>query len=196
MDEEDPRFARLGTEHRFRGAAGQKQRKVKIDKRFQSLFTQVRSLLTAEQNLLMLLLLLLLLLLLFMDLMFILLHLLLLIITCIVQEKFVSKCSVDKRGRPKHLTAKENYERFYDLDSSEEESDEESERGKFVKKKPVKTKDAGSDDEDSDEDHSDDEDKKDARAAHGLEAKIVAKLRDQEVDYARGEAGLYSSDSR
>ena len=71
-----------------------------------------------------LLLLLLLLLLMFLNFMLIFLYLFL-IITCIVQEKFVSKCSVDKRGRPKHLAAKENYERFYDLDSSEEESDEE-----------------------------------------------------------------------
>ena len=54
---EDARFSKLGTEKRFR-RAGKKHgsKKVKIDSRFQGLFTQ---------------------------------------------EKFVSKCTVDKRGRPR-----------------------------------------------------------------------------------------------
>ena len=54
---EDARFSKLGTEKRFR-RAGKKHssKKVKIDSRFQGLFTQ---------------------------------------------EKFVSKCAVDKRGRPR-----------------------------------------------------------------------------------------------
>ena len=40
-------------------------------------------------------------------------------------EKFVSKCTVDKRGRPKSLSSKESYEKFYDLeDSDSSESDD------------------------------------------------------------------------
>ena len=55
----DARFSKLGTEKRFR-RAGKKHgsKKVKIDSRFQGLFTQ---------------------------------------------EKFVSKCTVDKRGRPRYI---------------------------------------------------------------------------------------------
>merc|ERR1719187_1648545 len=89
----DSRFSKLGTDRKFRGV-GRKQRKVKIDSRFQSLFTQ---------------------------------------------EKFVSKCSVDKRGRPRHLSAKEDYAKFYDLDSSKEEDDEKEK----VKAKPSKKEEVG-----------------------------------------------------
>ena len=53
---EDARFSKLGTEKRFRRAGKKHSKKVKIDSRFQGLFTQ---------------------------------------------EKFVSKCAVDKRGRPR-----------------------------------------------------------------------------------------------
>ena len=54
---EDARFSKLGTEKRFRRAGKKHSKKVKIDSRFQGLFTQ---------------------------------------------EKFVSKCAVDKRGRPRY----------------------------------------------------------------------------------------------
>ncbi len=37
--------------------------------------------------------------------------------------KFVSKCSVDKRGRPLSFTAKENFKKFYELKQSDDESD-------------------------------------------------------------------------
>ena len=99
-----------------------------------------------------------------------------------LQEKFVSKCSVDKRGRPKHLSAKEDYEKFYDLDSSDEEEEE---------KMPVSKES----DDSSDEDDDNSEDKEDV-SAEDVEADIKAKLRDGQVDYARGEARLYSEDSR
>merc|ERR1719510_2135552 len=76
----DKRFAKLATDKKFR-SVGKKHKKVKIDNRFQSLFTN---------------------------------------------EKFSSKCSVDKRGRPKSLSAKDSFEKFYRLDS--ESDSEESER--------------------------------------------------------------------
>ena len=104
------------------------------------------------------------------------------------QEKFVSKCSVDKRGRPKHLSAKEDYEKFYDLDSSEEDDDDEEMEGKVAVKQ-------SEDDSSDSEDDSDEEASDDAAAPADLEAVIKAKLRDTAVDYARGEGVLYSSDS-
>ena len=42
-------------------------------------------------------------------------------------EKFSSKCSVDKRGRPKSLSARDSFEKFYRLEDSESDS-EDSER--------------------------------------------------------------------
>ena len=75
----DERFARIATDRKFRGG-GKKQRKVKIDKRFESMFAD---------------------------------------------ERFVSKCTVDKRGRPQNLGSKENYRKYYDLKDDEEEDEEE-----------------------------------------------------------------------
>ena len=77
----DERFAKIATDRKFRGG-GKKQKKVQIDKRFQSMYNE---------------------------------------------ERFVSKCTVDKRGRPQNFTSKENYRKYYDLkDSDESESEDES----------------------------------------------------------------------
>jgi len=157
---EDARFSKLGTEKRFRRAGKKHSKKVKIDSRFQGLFTQ---------------------------------------------EKFVSKCAVDKRGKPRHLTAKEDYAKFYDLDSSEEEDDEkEKVKAKPSKKKEVaKKKRDNTSEEDSDtedervpegSEESEDDGAREGKAAE-LEPEIVAKLRDDSVDYARGEGRLYSDSS-
>jgi len=80
--------------------------------------------------------------------------------------KFVNKCDVDKRGRPKHLSAKESFEKFYDVDSSGSDKEEEE------------SQDEVSEPENLVEDE-----------------KIKAKLRDDKVDYARGEGALYSDSS-
>ena len=76
----DDRFSKIATDRRFRGA-GKKQRKVQIDKRFQSMFKD---------------------------------------------ERFVSKCTVDKRGRPQNFSTKENYRKYYDLKDSDESDSEEN----------------------------------------------------------------------
>ena len=39
-------------------------------------------------------------------------------------ERFVSKCTVDKRGRPQNFTSKENYRKYYDLKGSDESESE------------------------------------------------------------------------
>ena len=39
-------------------------------------------------------------------------------------KRFVTKVQVDKRGRPKNFAVKENFEKFYDLQSSSSDDDE------------------------------------------------------------------------
>lgn len=90
---DDPRFTKLFSDPKFRNVP-KKERKVKIDNRFQSLFKD---------------------------------------------KKFVSKVSVDKRGRPGNYSTKENYEKFYQMESDDESSDEEEE---VMKKKPKTVKEA------------------------------------------------------
>lgn len=158
---QDSRFKKLGTDKKFR-KVGRKHKKVKIDSRFQSLFTQ---------------------------------------------DKFLNKCSVDKRGRPKHLSAKEDYEKFYDLDSSDEdeESDEKNKPLKKTNKKADSTDESDSDEEnqsDVEEEENEEEEDPDCDNVEeneepnsDLGEDIMSKLRDSKVDYARGEGRLYSSDS-
>ena len=119
---DDPRFTKLFTDPKFRDVP-KKEKKVKIDQRFQSLFKD---------------------------------------------KKFVSKVSVDKRGRPGNYSTKENYEKFYQMDSdSDDEEDEEDTKTKTETKKksqkPTKTS-------------------SDSKAPSNL-------------DYARGEAVLTDSSS-
>ena len=79
----DERFARIAKEKKFR-SVGRKQRKVQIDQRFQSMFSE---------------------------------------------PKFVSKCSVDKRGRPTtSFSSKENFKKYYALKDSDESDSEEEEQ--------------------------------------------------------------------
>jgi len=132
----DSRFSKLGTDKKFLSVS-KKQKKVKIDKRFQSLFTS---------------------------------------------EKFASKCSVDKRGRPKSLSAKENFEKFYDLEDSESSDDSDEEE--------LKDDTLSNDDDESSILKPDVEDKNIV-----VESDIKTKLLSSGVDYARGEADLYSDSS-
>ena len=94
-------------------------------------------------------------------------------------ERFVSKCTVDKRGRPKSLSSKESYEKFYDLEDSD--SSEESDAEKDIEK--------SSDEEESSKPPTNDDDDT------VLESDIKSKLLSSNVDYARGEADLYSDSS-
>ena len=89
-------------------------------------------------------------------------------------EKFVSKVNVDKRGRPGSFSTKENYQKFYDLDSSDTESseDEDDEKDETEKNKTPKNK------------------KSKSKAGTKIDSKIPV----ANVDYARGE--VYMSDSR
>jgi len=91
-------------------------------------------------------------------------------------DKFVSKCTVDKRGRPKSVSSKESYEKFYDL---EESSDEES--------------DASKDNEEDEEVELNSTTPNEEDPA--IDSDIKSKLLSSEVDYARGEADLYSDSS-
>jgi hypothetical protein len=121
-------------------------------------------------------------------------------------KRFVAKVSVDKRGRPKNFATKENFEKFYDLQTSSDDDEEEVEEKGISKSRPeVKSKEkpeiekrktpsvstsrkikaskvvAEASDSEDDE--------------HEVDEKILERLRSGEVDYARGEANLLS-DSR
>ena len=94
---DDPRFSKLFTDPKYRNVP-RKERKVKIDERFQSLFKD---------------------------------------------KKFVSKVSVDKRGRPGNFSTKENFEKFQEIESSDsedEEQEEEEEKIEECSKKQDKKK--------------------------------------------------------
>lgn len=131
-------------------------------------------------------------------------------------ERFISRCSVDPRGRPKTYSSKETYEKFYELkDSSSDtdvsESDSESEENKkTVNKKQKVTNNALHDETDnldnSEEDEVDDNDdsqkksyeefeKSNPEAGNDMDERIKEKLKDMSVDYARGIANLYSDSS-
>jgi len=129
----DPRFSKLGKERKFLSVS-KKHKKVKIDKRFQSLFSN---------------------------------------------DKFVSKCTVDKRGRPKNLSSKESYEKFYDLEESDTSED--------------------SDEPSKDEEEKEDEDNSTINLPivedPVIDSDIKSKLLSSDIDYARGEADLYSDSS-
>ena len=98
------------------------------------------------------------------------------------------------------MTAKEDYAKFYDLDSSEEDEEEGEEklRVRLVKnKKGVIPKEDSDDSSDEDSDTEDDMvgtsgggeeiEQEDVKEVGELGPDIVAKLRDDSVDYARGE---------
>ena len=97
------------------------------------------------------------------------------------------------------MTAKEDYAKFYDLDSSEEEEEgEEKLRVRLVKNKkgaiPQKDSDDSSDEDSDTEDDmvgnsggGEEIEQEDVKEVGELGPDIVAKLRDDSVDYARGE---------
>ena len=97
-------------------------------------------------------------------------------------EKFVSKCSVDKRGRPKSLSAKESYEKFYDLDDSD--SSDSNEAGNNIVEKSSDEEELSSNKPNVGDDDT-----------AIIETDIKSKLLSSNVDYARGEADLYSDSS-
>ena len=106
-------------------------------------------------------------------------------------KNFVSKCSVDKRGRPKHLSAKESYEKFYNLedDDSSSSDDDQGDEADNREIETQKTPESDQNEEDSDV-NNDNED-----AGADIEDKIKSKLLSSDVDYARGGGNLYSDSS-
>jgi len=115
-------------------------------------------------------------------------------------KNFVSKCSVDKRGRPKNLSAKESYEKFYKLDESsseDENSDDDEKADKVENDSDVDAANSeeivDNDEEQNEEEEEDDED--DINTDNLIDGKIKSKLLSSEVDYARGEGTLYSDSS-
>lgn len=139
-------------------------------------------------------------------------------------KRFVTKVSVDKRGRPKNFATKENFEKFYDLETSSDDDDDEEqveeevlvevgkvkksdkkekqkskvEESKKSKDKKVKNKSDKLKAKKSNkvvEKVEDGDDDESSDSESDVDQKILQKLRSDEVDYARGEANLLS-DSR
>ena len=105
-------------------------------------------------------------------------------------KNFVSKCSVDKRGRPKNLSAKESYEKFYQLeDDSSSDDDQEEDEDNQEEDEVSDNKEKESEAEDVKE-----EERKPVSKAE-INKKIKSKLLSDDVDYARGEGNLYSDSS-
>nr|CAH7749676.1 unnamed protein product [Callosobruchus chinensis] len=136
---EDPRFTYIKSDLKFRRIP-KKTQKVKIDKRFQSMFND---------------------------------------------KKFKVKYTVDKRGRPVNHSSTEDLKRYYDLSSESEDNTSEPENenekpGKFVKAP-------------------EEEETNDIQSKHKtdkvLPDRIKNKLKNLNVDYARGEGKLCSESS-
>ncbi|XP_045773040.1 ESF1 homolog [Maniola jurtina] len=161
----DSRFAKYLNDPRYRQIP-KHERKVKIDKRFQSMFSD---------------------------------------------EKFKVKYTVDKRGRPVNETSTENLRKYYDLDESDESTDEEPatnndaetkeqettsipeedndiEAGRFVKRLP-------SEDEGKEEEKALTNFKNDKLIRGSLDIKTKRRLLDLDIDYARGEGVLLTDSS-
>lgn len=98
--EQDDRFKHVNSDPKFRRLP-QKDRKVKIDKRFQTMFKVsfwMQCVITIFKN------------------------------NFILQDpRFNIKSRVDKRGRPVTFASSENYKKFYELTSSDDEDDSDEE---------------------------------------------------------------------
>lgn len=156
---EDERFAHILSDPKFRRIP-KNERKVKIDKRFQSMFKD---------------------------------------------KRFKVKYAVDKRGRPVNNTTTEDLKRYYELNSdvssSSDDSDEdkeEPEEGKYVK---LNKSEADNDivQEENNEEKDLESDRGNLKEKHANDKKISEeikkKLRNLNVDYARGESTLLSDSS-
>ncbi|XP_063699612.1 ESF1 homolog [Culicoides brevitarsis] len=138
----DPRFAHLVNDPRFKGLP-KSQKKVKIDKRFQSMFEN---------------------------------------------DKFKLKYNVDKRGRKVNTTTTEDLKKYYDL-SSENETDEEEEKRKEQKAIEEQSESEEEETAETDEFGNSTLDRGD------IAQDIKSKLKNLDIDYARGEAALLSDSS-
>ncbi|XP_055606701.1 ESF1 homolog [Uranotaenia lowii] len=156
----DARFAHLVNDPRFKGIP-KAEKKVTIDKRFQSMFND---------------------------------------------ERFNVKHTIDKYGRKVKQGGSEELRKYYQVESSEEGSStgEEEVEEKKVKPKPKKQvekkpavaeksdESSGEDESDSDSDSLElDEEEK----AFAMSDQVKNRLKDMEVDYARGEAAIASDSS-
>ncbi|XP_076069362.1 ESF1 homolog [Oratosquilla oratoria] len=96
-------------------------------------------------------------------------------------SQFYEVSSMDPRGRKGNFSTKEELHKFYDMSSSEDSSSDEVE-GETVDREMDKTSSLDQEDEQVHEDDS------------KIPADILAKLRDMDKDYARGEV-FFSDDS-
>uniref|UniRef100_A0A2M4AHI2 Putative esf1 n=1 Tax=Anopheles triannulatus TaxID=58253 RepID=A0A2M4AHI2_9DIPT len=119
-------------------------------------------------------------------------------------ERFQVKATVDKYGRPLRRADTDELKKFYELDEDEEEDEEELQREREREERAMEGRGKEVDEEqeksDGESDSSDDDDDDDGlqlteeEKRMVLSEKIKNRLKDLDVDYARGEAQLYSED--
>ncbi|XP_058452936.1 ESF1 homolog [Malaya genurostris] len=146
----DERFVHLVNDPRFKGIP-RTEKKVKIDKRFQSMFDD---------------------------------------------ERFNVKHTVDKYGRKVKQSSSDELRKYYELETSDGEINDDDKQGSGKDKDNSDSKeDTGESDDgqsgtDSEAPELDDEEK-----ALGMSDKIKSRLEDLEIDYARGEGAIASDSS-
>ncbi|XP_055636779.1 ESF1 homolog [Toxorhynchites rutilus septentrionalis] len=141
----DDRFAHLVNDPRFKGIP-RAEKKVKIDKRFRSMFSD---------------------------------------------ERFNVKQTVDKYGRKIKQGDSEELRKYYDVESSaEEDEDAELEKAKESDEEPDTEQQPSGSESDLDGPELNDEEK-----AMSMSGDVKSRLKDLEVDYARGEGTIMSDSS-
>uniref|UniRef100_A0A336LQA1 CSON000550 protein n=1 Tax=Culicoides sonorensis TaxID=179676 RepID=A0A336LQA1_CULSO len=145
----DPRFAHLVNDPRFKSLP-KSQKKVKIDKRFQSMFEN---------------------------------------------DKFKLKYTVDKYGRKQGTTTTEDLKKYYELSSEDEDAELEKEiekEQKAIEERASESEDEGIEDVGKE---TDEFGNSILATDENISKDIKSKLKNLEIDYARGEAALVSDSS-
>uniref|UniRef100_A0A2M4BE51 Putative esf1 n=1 Tax=Anopheles marajoara TaxID=58244 RepID=A0A2M4BE51_9DIPT len=116
-------------------------------------------------------------------------------------ERFQVKATVDKYGRPVRKADTDELKKFYELDDEDEDEEElQREREREERAMEGRDEDEGEQQEKSDDESDSSEDEDDGlqlteeEKRMVLSEKIKNRLKDLDVDYARGEAQLYSDD--
>lgn len=102
-------------------------------------------------------------------------------------DKFKIKYSVDKYGRPSNKSSSDDLKKYYDISSSSDD-EEEAENEKLNEEKALQRADDSSDSDDGNDDLI-------VAGEEKLDKNLKNKLKDLNVDYARGEGKILGSDS-
>merc|ERR1719495_2631549 len=110
-------------------------------------------------------------------------------------ERFVSKCTIDKRGRPNTFTSKENFRKYYDLESSGSSCSDDDDEDDNEDDNELNDDQVSKSSDQSDADLSETNDRSFKSKPEHIKPEIKKKLLNSNVDYARGEGVLMSDSS-